>query len=599
MFESLKKRLRRETGAYEPPSFELIPEPQEVLRDFVKQDEALAFARSCSSCYDNQLYIFAKENPETGGRTFFVSTFSNFFTRWSSHKLPGERHFYEVIYDKCNLFVDIDGDRSALPSLLEVEEGIEQSIQLVDQLAHHVFRAHLDWGRVVEMDASNSVKFSRHLVLPFFNHHFTDTKQAGRFISQASAASVCQELTKRTQNGDKRYLPLVKTWTEQGEALLLIDQAVYTKNRQFRTFGSTKFRSTNDLKLTNRYYETKGPKEDLRHSLVGNVPRSSKELTAHTQIPPPSRKLNDTKPETETQSLYIPFRDEALEQYLKSCTRSLCTDENASIQSGKLYSHNYVIYNITDSTFCPVKKGEHKKHSAYWVVDTADSCTYLKCHDVADCEGRKSTIKPLPKHLALKLKTTVSEILQIQEMLSQDDTIALFDNETTVLGESACSPPFPHETTPPQPPSNAPSPAASSAREAEPGASGNEQLDAPSERGAGLASASSPSPQKTNPPQPPVPKAPSPAASSAREEAPGTSGNEQLDAPSESATAPEPPLIAPPPAASKETSTPKSLPPKKRPLTADAQRRYIEDVVQDTKDQTPDEDISGYIFYWL
>jgi DNA-directed primase/polymerase protein len=101
---------------------------------------------------------------------------------------------------------------------------------------------------MVQFDASTPTKFSQHLIFP--SVVFQDIFHAGFFVSY-----LCQRVTnsyEQNQPSERSSLleKLLVRKKEDSHSVLFVDQGVYTKNRNFRLFKSSKLKKNNPLVLT-------------------------------------------------------------------------------------------------------------------------------------------------------------------------------------------------------------------------------------------------------------------------------------------------------------------------------------------------------------
>lgn len=235
-----------------------------VYEWFPRQQEALDFCTKKTAQQKN-LCLFAREKKD-GKRKFLVTTRRQFWERYKNME-PSTRHFYEVIRltDPCRLYFDIEFkhefNQKANGLLL-----LENFISYVCYCLYKEFRIICSRKRIVDLCSSTDSKFSRHLIFHFQDGSlFRDNIQCGEFIKDMYRC--LKEYT--TSEQPNKFLPmkydvamgkidnkeslqqlpwtclslqqlrelLVKT--ETGESFLC-DLAVYTRNRNFRLYLSSK-----------------------------------------------------------------------------------------------------------------------------------------------------------------------------------------------------------------------------------------------------------------------------------------------------------------------------------------------------------------------
>ncbi|KAJ3415615.1 hypothetical protein HDV05_004491 [Chytridiales sp. JEL 0842] len=200
-----------------------------------------------------------------GKRKFLLTTVEEFYERYLTKIRKEERVFYEVIQEdaRCRLYFDLEFDKTVKGNgELDFEGGVEQLVELVFEKLEQVFHIYTPpslWlSKVVQLDASTDAKFSRHLIFDLDPWWFGNNRHMGEFVKMICAyvkgrlryleGADCLQEEEEKKEELKRLQKLV-VWNEDGEKGLLVDESVYTRNRQFRIWGSTKIGKNRPLKI--------------------------------------------------------------------------------------------------------------------------------------------------------------------------------------------------------------------------------------------------------------------------------------------------------------------------------------------------------------
>ena len=177
------------------------------LTTFQKQVLAFNYANKVNvrSVFDNQspVHVFARECSKKGHRYYLVLTIHSFYMKYTS-MTDRDLTFYEILRAgfPCRMYFDIEYDK-----LLNPAEDGEVSMRIFKTflIAHVretlgfdisplVIKSNSEFnGHIVELDASNSKKFSRHLIITLpRNFVFRNNVQVGEFVN-----SMCKKITEK------------------------------------------------------------------------------------------------------------------------------------------------------------------------------------------------------------------------------------------------------------------------------------------------------------------------------------------------------------------------------------------------------------------
>ncbi|GBG24490.1 DNA-directed primase/polymerase protein [Hondaea fermentalgiana] len=205
-------------------------------RKFARQAQAFAFADSLppeAALREGQGWarpaVLALENGVGGTRAFMVAGRRD-FVKWYLDTNPLKRHVYEIIREgtPCKAYFDLEFPIGRNPDVCG-DKLVDVVIAATAAAMLELFGIELRRRDFVELDSTSSTKFSRHLVVsadsanggPFF----ADNRACGRFVNAIFAAARKDLLV----------------FDKDGQISPFIDLGVYTRNRCFRLYLSSKY----------------------------------------------------------------------------------------------------------------------------------------------------------------------------------------------------------------------------------------------------------------------------------------------------------------------------------------------------------------------
>ncbi|KAL1319439.1 hypothetical protein HN51_071726 [Arachis hypogaea] len=407
---------------------------KEVWATFPRQDEAMKFAKD-----QEDVHVFSYQDHFNGQRRFLVSTYTEFWRRYKNMDSKF-RHHYEVIQEglPCHLYFDLEFDKRVNIGK-DGDEMVDLFISVVLEAFQEKYSIHgnLDW--IVELDSSTKEKFSRHLIIRIPKVSFKDNSHAGAFVSE-----ICSRI-QNARETDKSFekLFIMKDSSCNGSTShLFVDTAVYTRNRCFRLFLSSKAGKSSFLLPTGRFKcKNLDEEEVFKASLICNMDVDCEKLlvckpdldcvkTLHfdtelncnsgnsCQIPSEFT-LNTCGSEVSTTYFVgnspFPFLDRFI--------LSVASVGNipGKIHSWYLFSEfGLMVYSMTKNRYCERIGRHHKSNNVIYVVDLRRAVYYQKCHD-PDCRGYRSPLRQIPVHVFAN-----SSVVCGSEILDDEQTI---DNE--------------------------------------------------------------------------------------------------------------------------------------------------------------------------
>ncbi|EFN88011.1 DNA-directed primase/polymerase protein [Harpegnathos saltator] len=385
--------------------------PTQFWKEFPKQADALAAAAKRSTKTDT-LCTFVYQRPSDGNRKFVVAHPEVYW--WYYKAKPQERRCsYEVIPkgSPCWLYLDLEYPIKLNPLC----NGSRMTKTLIDIIRTYLLNHyHLlcDRNNILILDSTSSEKFSRHVIFTMKDMAFRDNSHIGRFIKTIyndimlylNSDMQSHGILKQFSKADIEEM-LVETAT-QGKRLF-IDNGVYTKNRHFRVYLSTKWGKQSYLTISSDSTYTplnKCKEKELGiflDSLISYFPnkmnlillefqnRSNITAQLYSKILAPANHEDDNQ--------VSPYPE--IDKYIRSII------DPGKIRVSKYSEKTKILrYEIYGNRFCENIGRWHKSNNIYWIVDLNKKEIYQKCHD-EDCSGFSSTPKSLPEEIIFMLDT--------------------------------------------------------------------------------------------------------------------------------------------------------------------------------------------------
>ncbi|XP_011686015.1 PREDICTED: DNA-directed primase/polymerase protein-like [Wasmannia auropunctata] len=382
--------------------------PTQYWEEFHKQADALAAASEHSTKTDT-LCTFVYQRPSDGSRRFVVAH-PEVYWWYYKVKPPEERCSYEIIPkdSPCWLYLDLEYPIELNPLC----NGPRMTRTLIDIIrAYLLNHYHLlcDRSNFLILDSTSSNKFSRHVIFTMKDMAFKDYSHVGKFIKTIYNDMLLYLRSDTPTHGildhfDKADIEEMLVKTQHGEKLF-VDNGVYTKNRHFRIYLSTKWGKQSYLTVSmDCVHNTvnKCREKELGiflDSLISYFPnkqnlilleflnRSDVKAKLYSSIP--KRSVNENDGESS------PYPE------IDSHIRSL-------IDPGKIRIAKYsdktktLRYEVYGNRYCENIGRHHKSNNVYWIVDLNTKKIYQRCHD-PDCWDFSSIPKSLPEEILFKL----------------------------------------------------------------------------------------------------------------------------------------------------------------------------------------------------
>uniref|UniRef100_A0A7N5ZSA1 DNA-directed primase/polymerase protein n=1 Tax=Anabas testudineus TaxID=64144 RepID=A0A7N5ZSA1_ANATE len=410
-------------------SFQLYPlatrykprlwQPSSIWKVFPRQNTAISFAQSCKEA----VHVFALEKEKTsqGQRIYLVTSYSELwhYYRTYTHSLM---HCYEVIPEGavCKLYFDLEFHKPSNKGA-DGKTMVSSLIQYVCDKLMDVYGIECSAKNVLNLDSSTEEKFSRHLIFSLQNAAFKDNIHVGRFIhailqpvinkKQAEAGELAESPQTKKRRQEEKDLSFLQVKNKDGQNCLFVDLGVYTKNRNFRLYKSSKmgknsaFSVADDNKFTAKAEKGMSVEESIfLASLVCNVSFTGQRILTW-EVP-------ETK-ESKTLRPHWSLSGSQLSPHQEVDTFVLSVVEKDGIQ-GSIRRWNYfaaeqlLVYDIAKYRWCENVKRFHKSNNIMIVVDLKEEVWYQKCHD-PDCRNFRSSSYPLPQEICVSYIMTLDE----------------------------------------------------------------------------------------------------------------------------------------------------------------------------------------------
>ncbi|XP_063843003.1 DNA-directed primase/polymerase protein-like [Scylla paramamosain] len=403
--------------------------PPATWKIFRRQAEAIRFARVMGE----GLMVFSFEGDAigTGGRRNFIVTHPTQMWLRQRERVPERRCTYEVIQEKCvcKLYFDLEFSQILNPR----KDGVAMTdtlISIVCYFLHKEFGVSCSRKDIINLRGTSPLKFSRHLIFNIPGVAFATNADVGQFVQM-----VCNKV--RLWKDSREPVEVLSVSLDRVKDLfalnsndnevLFCDEGVYSKNRNFRLFLSTKFGQNFPLIIAreNEYHPSLGPgicedKQIFFDSLITLVDTNCKILT-YKDIEQP---LKEHK--------YISNSKRNIDLDVEGSRQSPYPEIDDFIQSliglGNIHSWHYfsqsevIVYNIVRYRFCHNINREHKSNNIMYVVSVKEASYYQKCHD-PDCRNFRSPSWPLPKSTVFWQAMNEEEVMDwILSAKEEDDT---------------------------------------------------------------------------------------------------------------------------------------------------------------------------------
>ncbi|XP_029364684.1 DNA-directed primase/polymerase protein [Echeneis naucrates] len=454
----------------------LLPcQPSSIWKLFPRQSLAISFSQRCKEA----VHVFAleKENTSVGQRIYLVTSYCEL---WHYYRIYTRSlmHCYEVIPEGavCKLYFDLEFHKPSNKGA-DGKTMVSSLIQYVCEKIMEVYRIECSPKNVLRLDSSTEDKFSQHLIFNLPNAAFKDNIHVGRFIhtilkpdlrkaKSGSCLNACVNLLaennetcrppagpegKAAPTGEEAESPqtkrlkqeeidlsFLKVKNKDGQDSLFVDLGVYTKNRNFRLYKSSKVGKNAVFTVADDNQFICKPKRGISveeslflASLVCNVSFTGQRIL--TCDIPESKKSEICGPNCQQGSSQ---NQSSLSGYLISPHQEVDNFVQKLVRKdgirGTIRRWNYfvaeqlLVYDIGKYRWCENVERFHKSNNIMIVVDLKEEVWYQRCHD-PDCRNFRSSSYPLPQEIC------VSYIMALDE----EDQAYLMDDDGSIESSQA------------------------------------------------------------------------------------------------------------------------------------------------------------------
>lgn len=430
-------------------------QPETVWRLFPRQSDALSFAK----CSKEDVHVFAleKDHAKTGQRIFLVTSYTELWHYYKTYR-HSLMHCYEVIPEGavCKLYFDLEFHKPSNRGR-DGRQMVLSLIQFVCGKLEEVYGVKCSAENVLNLDSSTEEKFSRHLIFLLPNAAFKDNIHVGHFIHKILQPALdtvrrrrsggldsgdmgmtnvtpgtttdpllsldhTQEVggdlletpvPKRPRHGEDDY-DFLFVKDKEGLDQLFVDLGVYTKNRNFRLYRSSKagknaaFTVAEDNAFVTKPDGRLSAEEGIfLSSLVSNVsftgqkilmsevPETKEDKQILCPAPHPSSVSSDSVGGYQ----HSPYKE------VDDFVLSLVTRDgvDGGIRRWSLFvCEQLLVYDVLRYRWCQNVGRHHKSNNIMILVDLKEEVWYQKCHDpVCRSVNYRSSDHPLPEEVCL------------------------------------------------------------------------------------------------------------------------------------------------------------------------------------------------------
>ncbi|XP_030581582.1 DNA-directed primase/polymerase protein isoform X2 [Archocentrus centrarchus] len=418
-------------------------QPSSVWKLFPRQSVAISFTQSCKE--DVHVFALEKEKAPVGQRIYLVTSYTELWYYYRTYT-QSLMHCYEVIPDGavCKLYLDLEfhkpsnkgSDGKTMVSLL---------IQYICDKLMELYGTECSAKNVLNLDSSTEEKFSRHLIFCLQHATFKDNIHVGRFIHAVlqpilnkakSRSCLDNEMDSVTENSEtrthdaspemkrrkqeERNLSFLRVKNKDGQDCLFVDLGVYTKNRNFRLYKSSKagknaaFTVAEDNQFIVKPEKGISAEESIfLASLVCNVSFTGQRIltwdipeSSEPKISPTHCQQRSTS-DSGTLSGFLSSPHQEVDTFVLTVVRK--DGIQGSIRRWNYFAaEQLLVYDIAKYRWCENVGRFHKSNNIMIVVDLKEEVWYQKCHD-PDCRNFRSSSYPLPQEIC------ISYILKLDE----------------------------------------------------------------------------------------------------------------------------------------------------------------------------------------
>lgn len=363
---------------------------KEQCQSFSLQSEAIKVAASKTN---KRLFVFSYETNRGGVRRY-VST--DLQTLWKYYKQLELKSYYEVIIQNksCKLYMDLE---------FPVEENKDRDghkmtlslISLINDYLLDKFGVNVTQDDILVLESSSQRKFSIHLV--YFKTYLKDNESCGNLMKQIIEkiidGKMCEQFQVKDQHGEWKWF---------------FDTTVYSANRNFRLFLSSKLGQSRPLTLSNCDRSTLDLLEDpniydidyeiFLRSLITNVTVGAEVLEIKDRGSPcrvgamcsgasgsvRHGQVSHTRAVSADRSSGLsPF------PHIDKKISDMVSPGYIRCWTFDKYESSVIVYNIAGTKFCHIAGREHTNNHVFYKYYPDSNAIIQACFNINLCKGRK------------------------------------------------------------------------------------------------------------------------------------------------------------------------------------------------------------------
>ena len=349
--------------------------------DIFKGFQKLESAREYSAKHPS-LRIWAEDRPSSmaGGKNYKYFWVGNIIFFVKAYLASSSQYFYEVIHISrpARLYLDIEFLKKQNP-FVDGESRVKAIINKILRMCENDYDIITSFEEVVILDASDTVKFSHHVIFP--DVIFPTNIDCKYFVEK-----FCEQNQKMVYIGPHNEKENMKS---------IVDLGVYTKWRNFRLWKCYKLGQNRPLIISklDKHFEVC----ELLSSQDEHGKSRAHELYFHASLVNTDQKANmpvinniiknnlkksDTfvfKPITYPNSSPWLWIDMLVKQKVLPAT----------VRNIQVKSTGFLLYNLMGEQFCRIANRHHKNNNTYIMVDPNHKYIIQKCyHPKCETEER-------------------------------------------------------------------------------------------------------------------------------------------------------------------------------------------------------------------
>lgn len=219
----------------EDANIDEIRKKSPVFLRFADLEEARIYSKK-----NGMLPVFARDagyKKNLAAKDFIVCGFDEFWKRFKNMS-PDNRCYYEIVAEglPCNIHIDSEVEIEHNPSF-DPEKTEKGFFSYLDQMLKEMNMIENDELYTIStLKSSNAKKYSKHFFIEIKGKKFANNYHVGAFMRRLRDKILSKE-------GEEKNNPyfFISELPVKGKVIkFFADMVIYTKNRNFRTYGSSK-----------------------------------------------------------------------------------------------------------------------------------------------------------------------------------------------------------------------------------------------------------------------------------------------------------------------------------------------------------------------